>query len=399
MARVSLIVPTVPTDLWNAEPLAAARQTLGDAGHSVEVLVVIESGTSPPSGLSEDAFRLVSSTHPGRAAAAMAGLERCEGEVLILLDPGQGYHSSDLPSVVEPLARGDADLVVASRVVSRAGLSRPDWKSRILGRLARATTGTSDPLSGLIGLTRTAIQGVGDNFHPVGRQFSFEILAKVGGRWIDVPVRATSPSKRSADGPGWDDLRHLKRLADHRFGNFSRLIQYCGVGGSGMVIDLTFYFALQAVFNNTDLINHVVPPTKVTVADTLSRALAIAIALCWNFMLNRRLTFSYARSGSIVRQFIAYVASNGIGVALSLAISLGLPRKIAFFGHHRLAAAVVGIVVATVVSFSMSRWVVFRRHPATNDRAPLSDPDEDVRLDDKAPLYHKNAPVLMDKAG
>ena len=37
----------------------------------------------------------------------------------------------------------------------------------------------------------------------------------------------------------------------------------------------------------------------------------------WNFSLNRRLTFSYARHLSIIRQFLTYAASNSIGIAVS----------------------------------------------------------------------------------
>ena len=42
-------------------------------------------------------------------------------------------------------------------------------------------------------------------------------------------------------------------------------------------------------------------------------ALSVGIALSWNFTLNRYLTFSYARRGSIVRQFVTYVLSNARG--------------------------------------------------------------------------------------
>ncbi len=172
-----------------------------------------------------------------------------------------------------------------------------------------------------------------------------------------------------------DEVRHLKRLADHRFGNASRLLQFCLVGASGMVVDLSFYAAFQWLFGRTALAGYNVPPTKVSFALALARASAIGVALAWNFSLNRRLTFSYARGGSLARQFAVYVASNLLGVMVSLAVSLGLPRKVAFFAAHKLAAAVVGIVMATGISFSMSRWVVFRNQ-ATDlpEPPPVGDP-------------------------
>ena len=42
------------------------------------------------------------------------------------------------------------------------------------------------------------------------------------------------------------------------------------------------------------------------------------------------------------------------------------PCAAIFFNRHKLAAAVVGIVGATGISFSMSRWMVFSRTPPGN---------------------------------
>ena len=102
--------------------------------------------------------------------------------------------------------------------------------------------------------------------------------------------------------------------------------------------------------------------------------LAILTALTWNFALNRRLTFNDARAGSISRQFFTYALGNALGIAVSLSLRLYLPLQFGFFNSHRLTAAVVGIIVATGISFSMSRWVVFIRGPegqSATEHGPL----------------------------
>ena len=91
--------------------------------------------------------------------------------------------------------------------------------------------------------------------------------------------------------------------------------------------------------------------------------MSIAIALVWNFTLNRRLTFNDAQKGALLRQFFTYVLSNALAIALSFSVRLVLPAHFGFFARHRLAAAVVGIVAATGISFSMARWLVFARRP------------------------------------
>ena len=101
----------------------------------------------------------------------------------------------------------------------------------------------------------------------------------------------------------------------------------------------------------------------------MAGSLSILAALTWNFALNRRLTFSDSRAGSIPRQYLTYALGNALGIAVSLSLRLYLPGRFRFFSDHRLAAAVVGIVAATAISFSMSRWVVFIRHaePAADE--------------------------------
>ena len=353
MARVSLILPTAPDRAPGVLEVEPWRVGLELAGHDVEILVVGDAAVAADLPWSEELEE-----SPGRAAAAIAGLRHAAGEILLVLDPEAGYGAEDLVRVVEPLVEGRAELSIATRGLPGPGGTTRAHRGPVQG-LLRKLVGTSAPASGLIGLTREALDPLRDAFRPVGGTFAFELLARVPGRWVEVPVVRADP-RAGRRRPGVDDVRQWKRLADHRFGNASRLVQYCAVGGSGVVVDLACFFALQPVFASTGLAGMVIPPSKVTAALFLSRVGAIAVALCWNFLLNRRLTFSYARSGSIVRQFATYALGNAPGIALNLLTFFGLTRKVAFFDQHKLAAALIGIVVATAISFPMSRWVAFK---------------------------------------
>jgi dolichol-phosphate mannosyltransferase len=151
------------------------------------------------------------------------------------------------------------------------------------------------------------------------------------------------------------------------------------VGASGMVVDLALYALLQALFRRIWPADGEVT-SGVSGSLATARVLAILVALVWNFTLNRRLTFNDSRAGSIVRQFLTYALGNALGILVSLTLSLCLPLYFPFFNAHRLAAAVVGIVLATGISFSMSRWVVFIRRPETVPR------EEHVRSAGGTPL-------------
>jgi dolichol-phosphate mannosyltransferase len=392
MARVSLILPTTPKVPLSPGRATSFQRSLEEAGHEVEVVVVTARGTGIAEG-TDASWRWVETNEPGLAAAAIAGLREAEGEVLVVLDPAMGYAPGDVSRVVEPLARGEADLAVASRFVSGKGwvpkLGRGPVRT-LAGLVARPLTGTTDPLSGLVGLTRSLFFESAHSLRPVGTKFAVELLARADARWVEVPAQADWPPARRGVSVEYDDLRQIKRLADHRFGNYSRLIQFCVVGASGMVVDLSCYAFFQLVFGRTALATQVTPIMGGSLALTLSAFLAVAIALTWNFSLNRRLTFSYARRGSILRQFITYAISNAIGIIVSLALRLTLPRYFAFFNAHKLAAAVVGIVTATGISFSMSRWVVFRPRTPADGPEPRSG-----RLDPPrpGPLGSQQSPV------
>ena len=130
-----------------------------------------------------------------------------------------------------------------------------------------------------------------------------------------------------------------------------------------MAVDLTFYALFQWLLSWTWLATVRSARLGFSWHLAVAAALSIAIALLWNFTLNRRLTFNDARGGSWVRQFLTYALSNAVAIALSFSVRLYLPARVAFFARHRLAAAVVGIVAATGISFTMSRWIVFARRP------------------------------------
>jgi dolichol-phosphate mannosyltransferase len=293
-----------------------------------------------------------------------------------VIDGCRPYHAVDLPRIVEPLLNGQAELVVAD-----SGLT--GWRG-LAAMALRPISGSADPFSGLIAINHEAFERVQGTFKPVGRRFAFEILARVKGPRADLAVEA----ERSVRFPALrlDDLRHIKRIADDRLGNVSRLLQFCVVGASGMVVDLSFYALFQWIFGRTWMADQSTRLGPLSLA--CAAALSIGLALTWNFTLNRYLTFSYAKKGSLARQFVTYVLSNALGIALSFTLRLTLPRQVAFFAKHRLAAALVGIVAATGISFSMSRWLVFRPNkppiepnPPTRDastQAAASTPAEPV---------------------
>ena len=151
--------------------------------------------------------------------------------------------------MIEPLIRGEADLVVATGRSPARTATRPR-RLTLGGRDSAPARRLTDPLSGLWQWRA----GRHRRLEPAPRVRCCARDAARGRRGVGWTWRCTRPRPVSARaGSRSNDLRHLKRLADDRFGNVSRLVQFCMVGASGMVIDLTSYALFQLVFSRTAL--------------------------------------------------------------------------------------------------------------------------------------------------
>lgn len=358
MARVSLILPLGLGSGCSAERIEALCRRLEETGNRVEVMGVCDPGRPGlPAGWVAS-WKSVVADRSGLASAAAVGMELARGDVVVILDPARGYSAADVARVVEPVLRHEAGLVVASRRMAQGtAAGRMPWSAR----LARRLVGSTAPFSGLVALDRGLVKPTEST--PAGSFFVLELLFGTKSRFLDVPVETRPTWFFRGRRIGLDDIRSVKRLADRRLGNISRLGQFCLVGASGMVIDLSCYALFQWLFSGTELTAMVTPLVGGSLSLAVAGALAIAVALTWNFLLNRRLTFNDAREGSVVRQYLTYALSNTLGIGLSFSLRLILPNQFGFFHRHRLAAAVVGIVAATGITFSMARWLVFGRRP------------------------------------
>jgi dolichol-phosphate mannosyltransferase len=365
---LSLILPLARGIALDRRKLAQFRRVLaGPGGDRSFEIIIAGTDAAPIDGEDDGAgsgIRLVRAAGGDWSELARAGLSFATGEHLIVLDVSRPYRPESLVGVLEPVATGRCDLAVAVATPGRfrrLGLPTPQSG---LGLVSRVVLGSSDVFSGLFALRRTLWERGGRPLAASGSSLVLELLLRRPPRCADIPVPVGPQFRRQRF--QLQDLRPLKHVLDGRYGSFSRLIQFCCVGASGMVVDLSFYALFQWIFSFTWLSSARSARFGFSSHLALAGALSIAIALLWNFSLNRRLTFNDARGGSWIRQFLTYALSNALAIALSFSVRLYLPARVAFFARHRLAAAVVGIVGATGISFTMSRWIVFTRRTEPN---------------------------------
>jgi dolichol-phosphate mannosyltransferase len=226
----------------------------------------------------------------GLSSAVLRGFAEAKGEVRVCMDADLSHPPETLPHMIQTLERGDVDFVIGSRYV-RGGTTDAKWSwfrklnSQVATLMARPFCGAKDLLAGFFALPRAVFERA-EALNPVGYKIGLELLVKCGcTRIFELPIhfsdRCLGQSKLSLR-EQLNYLRHLKRLADFKFGGWSQLGQFCLVGASGMAVDLLIYALLL----------------QAGVAVTVARALAIFIAMSSNFVLNRRLSFSGSRFGT-----------------------------------------------------------------------------------------------------
>jgi dolichol-phosphate mannosyltransferase len=349
---VTVVVPTYH-EVLNIPHLAARlKRVREDSGLDLELLLMdddSQDGTDKAvSDLALPWVRLVTrKANRGLSYAVLDGLKLSEREFLVVMDADLSHPPEKIPEMLRALDSG-MEVAVGSRFVD-GGSTADDWglfrwlNSRVATLLALPLTPLSDPMSGFFAMRRSTFLA-GRDFNPVGYKILLEMIIKCRcKRVIDIPIhfdnRRYGESKLSFK----EQLRyvqHLRRLYIYKYGTWSHLVQFLAVGLSGLAINL---LALTLLLRGG-------------MGEKLAVALAIVISMVWNFVLNRRFSFSYARDQSIWRQFFGFVAACSFGAVVNYFTTIALWELL----RYKQLAAFVGVLAGTFFNFAASRFIIFR---------------------------------------
>jgi dolichol-phosphate mannosyltransferase len=301
---------------------------------------------------------VVRTSDRGLSAAVLEGLRHARGEYLACMDADLSHPPEALPGMLAKLRAG-ADFVIGSRYV-KGGTTSDDWgflrwlNSRVATLLARPLTNVRDPMSGFFAFRRSTFEA-GREFNPIGYKIGLELIVKCGcERVVEIPIhfedRRFGKSKLTLRQQVLY-IQHLRRLYIFKYGAWTQLMQFLVVGAMGTVVNLTALTALIAL----------AIPTKVAVGT------AIFLSMCFNFVLNRRFSFSGARGQPWIRQFAAFLAASSLGALVNYASVVFVLARVPHLRPQ--FAALVGVAVGTALNFVASRYLVFR---ASHIRAPRS---------------------------
>jgi dolichol-phosphate mannosyltransferase len=352
--RVTIVVPTykeVESLPHLIDRVAKVRETQG-----LDIDMIIMDDDSRDGSAELIAARgepwvqlIVRTVDRGLSPAVLEGLRRAQGDFLVCMDADLSHPPEALPGMIAKL-KGGADFVLGSRYVA-GGTTSDDWgflrwlNSRVATWLARPLTNVRDPMSGFFALRRSTFEG-GAGFNPIGYKIGLEIIVKCRcERVVELPIhfedRQFGQSKLTLRQQILY-LQHLRRLYIFKYGVWTQLMQFLIVGGMGTVVNLVVLTALLALR----------APMRGAIAG------GIGVAMCFNFALNRRFSFSATRHRSWVRQFVGFVAASSVGALINYAATLFVIARVPELRPQ--VAALIGIVIGTMFNFVASRYLVFR---------------------------------------
>jgi glycosyltransferase involved in cell wall biosynthesis len=114
MPLVSVIIPTLNRRDLVCEAVASV---LAQHNASPEVIVVDDGSTDETAAIAERAGALViRQENRGKGAAIRAAIPHIESEIVVIQDADMEYDPTEVPSLIEPIVRGNADVVFGSRL-------------------------------------------------------------------------------------------------------------------------------------------------------------------------------------------------------------------------------------------------------------------------------------------
>lgn len=356
--QLSIVVPTyreaenLPTLVQRIDAATSSAQI------SCEILIVDDNSCDGTEEVCRELAQrrpvklIVREKERGLSSAVIAGMRIARGDVLLVLDADLSHPPEKIPDLYDAIASGAADFAIGSRYV-RGGRTAGDWglfrwlNSRVATWLAWPLTSARDPMAGFFALPRSAFAAHEHQLDPIGYKIGLELMVKCGCRRVaETPIffadRLHGESKLNLR-EQLNYLRHLKRLYEFRFPERARLLQFGAVGASGMVVDLVCFVCALSIL-----------------PATVARALAIWVAMTWNFAGNRELTFAAQPRGDFWPQYLSFCGSCGVGAVVNWLTSVALWSLVPAAQAQPWSPALAGALAGAAFNYLLCRWFVFR---------------------------------------
>lgn len=354
---VSITIPTF-REVENL-PLLLDRleSTFSGSPLSVEVIIVDDDSQDGTDAFcaahrSTIPLRLITRKHErGLSSAVIAGMEQSEGTFLCVMDADLSHPPEQIPTMIDRLKQGSTEMVIGSRYVE-GGSTTDDWgflrwiNSKAATLAARPFTKAADPMAGFFALRRNDFLRSKSLLDPIGYKIGLELIVKADLDDVaEVPIRFTNRVHGDSKLTLKEQLnyvRHIGRLCQHRFPGTSQAATFLGIGLTGILVDVISFVSLTSVTG---------PP--------VARATAILLAMHWNYLLHRRISFSCDQESEWRTSYPLFVMSCGTGLLVNWVSSLGIISLFSGVPLIPVFAALAGAILGSISNFLLLQQLVF----------------------------------------
>ncbi|MCH2134358.1 MAG: glycosyltransferase family 2 protein [Phycisphaerales bacterium] len=339
---VSIIIPTYQ-EADSLPSMIDRLEGLRSVGWDLELLIVDDDSNDGTIEMIEargcDWIRLIVRREDrGLSTAVIHGLTEAKHEIMVVMDADLSHPPEAIPEFVSALDNG-ADFVVGSRYVP-GGSTEDGWgvlrwiNSKVATVMARPFTRVKDPMSGFLGLRRETWQSAAD-LDPVGYKIGLELIVKCRCQnVVEVPIhfstRRHGESKLTLKVQR-DYLRHILRLARWKYPERSSFVPFAVVGAMGIGVYVALLAILESLFGRF-------------IGNDLVIVLAIALTMCFNFFLDRKLAFWWAPQDQTGRQLLSFIVICSIPVIANFFVTRY------FIVDDEMATPLAGVIGAAVAS-------------------------------------------------
>lgn len=220
---ITVILPTYEEAANLPDLVPRIVDGLGEFGEGACQVLVVDDDS--PDGTAEVARELgrrwpvqvhVRRGERGLAGAVIAGFQRAEGRVSVVMDADGSHPPAALPAMVRPLLDDRADVVVGSRHLPGGGSEGWPLRRRLIsggaGLLARGLSPMTDPTTGFMAVRTDLARSL--PLEPMGFKIVLELVVRGWPlRLQEVPILFTDRIAGRSKLSGGVTLRYLQHLA------------------------------------------------------------------------------------------------------------------------------------------------------------------------------------------
>jgi dolichol-phosphate mannosyltransferase len=289
----------------------------------------------------------------GLTSAVIEGMMATAAPVLAVIDGDLQHDETILPQLYAAIASGGADLAIGSRYADGGGVGTWNKHRAIGSRLATKLgnlvikTHVSDPMSGLMAISRPALMSAIPNLSGMGFKILLDIIASMPTtpRVIEIPYVFRNREAGESKAGALVIAEYLALIADKTIGRYIplRLLSFLAIGGAGVIVHLTLLgtsLSLGLNFFRAELV-------------------AVAGAMTFNFALNNILTYRdrRLRGWKMVGGLLSFYAVCSIGAVANIGIGTWVNAN----DSRWWLAGLAGVLIGAIWNFAASSFVTWRK--------------------------------------